>query len=63
MEFIIIAALGILGAALVVGGIVGYRKSERAGVKTVSAASIASGVVMWALILFTMPASSSYGSY
>jgi hypothetical protein len=63
MEFIIIATLGILGAALVVGGIVGYRKSERVGVKTVSAASIASGVVMWALILFTMPASTSYGSY
>jgi len=63
MEFIIIAILGILGAALIVGGIVGYRKSERAGVKTVSAASIAAGVVMWALILVTMPASSSYGSY
>jgi hypothetical protein len=63
MEFIIIATLGILGAALVVGGIVAYRKSERAGVKTVSAASIASGFVMWILILITMPASSSYGSY
>ncbi len=61
MEFIIIATLSIFGAALVVGGIVGYRKSERAGVKTVSAASIASGIVMWALILFTMPASTSYG--
>ena len=61
MEFIIIATLGILGAALVVGGIVGYRKSERAGVKTVSAASLASGVVRSALVLFTMPASTSYG--
>jgi len=60
---IIIAILGILGAALVVGGIVGYRKNERAGIKTLAAASIAAGAVMWALILFTMPASSSYGSY
>jgi hypothetical protein len=61
MEFIIIAALGILGAALVVGGIVAYRKSERAGVKTVSAACIASGVVMWAFLAVTTPVSSSYG--
>ena len=61
MEFIIIATLGILGAALVVGGIVGYRKSERAGVKTASAACIASGAVMWALLAVTTPVSSSYG--
>jgi hypothetical protein len=63
MGFIIIATLGILGAALIVGGIVGYRKSVRTGIKTLAAASIASGVVMWALILFTMPASNTYGSY
>jgi hypothetical protein len=61
MEFLIIATLGILGAALVVGGIVGYRKSVRAGVKTLAAASIASGVVMWALILLITPVSVSYG--
>ena len=30
MEFIIAVVLGILGAALIVGGIVGYRKSESA---------------------------------
>jgi hypothetical protein len=62
MSFIIIAVLGILGAALVAGGIVAYRKSVRAGVKSLAAASIAAGVVMWALILVTMPASVSYGS-
>lgn len=62
MEFIIIVTLGILGAALIVGGIVGYRKSVRAGVKTLASASIAAGVVMWALILFTVPVSVSYGS-
>jgi hypothetical protein len=61
MEFIIMATLGILGAALIAGGIVGYRKSSRAGVKTVSAACIASGVVMWALLAVTTPVSSSYG--
>jgi hypothetical protein len=62
MEFIIVAILGILGAALIVGGIVGYRKSVRAGVKTLAAASIASGVVMWALILLITPVFVSYGS-
>jgi hypothetical protein len=62
MSFVIIAVLGILGAALIVGGIVGYRKSVRTGVKTLAAASIASGIVMWALILVTTPVSVSYGS-
>jgi hypothetical protein len=62
MTFVIIAILGILGAALIVGGIVGYRKSVSPGIKTLAAASIAAGVVMWALILLTMPASVSYGS-
>ena len=62
MTFVIIAILGILGAALIVGGIVGYRQSVRPGIKTLAAASIAAGVVMWALILFTTPVSVSYGS-
>lgn len=60
MEFMLIATLGILGAALIVGGIVGYRKSVRTGIKTLAAASIASGVVMWALLVVTTPVSSSY---
>ncbi len=62
MSFVIIAVLGIFGAALIVGGIVGYCKSVRTGVKTLAAASIASGIVMWALILVTTPLSVSYGS-
>ena len=62
MTFVIIAILGILGAALIVGGIVGYRKSVRPSIKTLAAASIAAGVVMWALILLTTPVSVSYGS-
>ena len=63
MEFIIIATLGILGAALIVGGIVGYRKSIRTGVKALAAASIASGVVMWVTIIMVTPASQSSGYY
>ena len=62
MEFIILIVLGVLGAAFIVGGIVGYRKSESARAKAISAAAIAAGVVMWAVILLTTPVSSSIGS-
>jgi hypothetical protein len=61
MEFIILIVLGVLGAACIVGGIVGYRKSESARAKTISAAAIAAGVVMWAVILLITPVSSSVG--
>ncbi|MFC1958788.1 hypothetical protein ACFLV6_02615 [Chloroflexota bacterium] len=61
MEFLILIVLGVLGAACIVGGIVGYRKSESARAKVISAAAIAAGVVMWAVIIFIMPVSSSIG--
>ena len=57
MEFIIAAILGILGAAFIVGGIVGYRKSESARAKAISAVAIAAGVVMLAIIIFVIPVS------
>ena len=55
MEFIISAILGILGAALIAGGIVGYRKGESARAKAISAAAIAAGVVMLVIIVFIIP--------
>jgi len=55
MEFIISVILGILGAALIAGGIVGYRKSESARAKAISAAAIAAGVVMLVIIVFIIP--------
>ena len=61
MEFLILIVLGVLGAACIVGGIVGYRKSESVRAKVISAAAIAAGVVMWAVIIFIMPVSSSIG--
>jgi hypothetical protein len=61
MEFLILIVLGVLGAACIVGGIVGYRKSESARAKLISAAAIAAGVVMWAVILLITPVSSSIG--
>ncbi len=49
----------VLGAALIAGGIVAYRGSRRTGVRAFSAAGIAAGVVMWAIVIITIPASSS----
>ena len=59
MDFLI---LGVLGAACIVGGIVGYRKSEGTRAKVISAAAIAAGVVMWAVTLLINYASFSIGS-
>jgi hypothetical protein len=59
MGFLILLALGILGAALVAGGFVGYRRSERAGVKAMSAAAMAAGIVMWAAIVIVSPVGQS----
>ncbi len=61
MEFVIIMILGILGAAFIVGGIVMHRRSESTNAKALSAAAVAAGVVMWAIILFTQVASVTSG--
>lgn len=55
MEFIYITILGILGAGLIAGGIVLYRKSTSNGIKALAAAFIAAGIVMWGLILLVTP--------
>ena len=62
MEFLILIVLGVIGAACVVGGIVGYRKSASTKAKVISAAAIAAGVVMWAILLLVIPVSFSTGS-
>jgi hypothetical protein len=54
-EFIIKLILGILGAALIAGGFVAYRRSVSTAIKALSAAAIAAGVVMWAAIVVTTP--------
>ena len=51
--------LAILGAVLIAGGIVAYRGSARTGVRAFGAAAVAGGVVMWAVVLFTVPVSST----
>ena len=57
--FIFQAVLAIFGAALIAGGIVGYRGSVRTAVRSFAAAGIASGVVMLAIVVMTIPASSA----
>jgi hypothetical protein len=57
--FAILAIIGILGVALIAGGIVLYRGGARASVRAFGAASVAAGTVMWAIILVSTPMSSS----
>lgn len=47
--------LAILGAALLVGGIVGYKKSGSTAAKIISAAAAAAGLAIWMIILFVTP--------
>ena len=51
--------LAVLGAASIVGGIVVYRGSGSTGGRAAGAALAAGGVVMWAVILVTVPVSTS----
>ena len=57
--FVILAMMGVLGAALIAGGIVLFRGDTRAGVRAFGSASVAAGTVMWAIVLLSAPASSS----
>ena len=58
-DAIIWMILGILGAALIAGGVVAYRKGRGTGVRSFGAAAIAAGAVMWAIVIVTIPVSSS----
>ncbi len=54
--------LAVLGAASIAGGIIAYRGSMSIGGRAFGAASVAAGVVMWAIILVTVPVSTSSGN-
>ncbi len=51
--------LAVLGAASIAGGIIVYRGSMSVASRSFGAASVAAGVVMWAIILVTVPVSTS----
>lgn len=53
--------LAIFGAASIVGGVVAYRGSTGTGGRAAGAALAAAGIAMWAIILVTVPVSSSSG--
>ena len=59
--FVIQMILAILGAALIIGGIVAYRGSTRTGVRSFGASAVAAGVVMWAVVLLTVSVSTTGG--
>lgn len=58
---IILLALATLGAGFMAGGVVAYRRSTRAGVKAFGAASVAVGIMMWAVMVMVTPVSQSGG--
>ncbi|MHC4310562.1 MAG: hypothetical protein ACYSSN_11505 [Planctomycetota bacterium] len=47
--------LAVLGAALLVGGIVGYRKYNSSPAKVISAAAAAAGLASWLIVLLVTP--------
>ena len=51
--------MAVLGTALLVGGFFLYRGSKTGGTRAMAAASMAAGVTLWALLLFTVPVSRS----
>ncbi len=53
--------LAVVGAASIAGGIVAYRRSGSTGGRAAGAALTAAGVAMWAIVLVTVPMSSSSG--
>lgn len=61
MGFIFVALLGILGAALIGGGIVAYRGSTAAMARAFSAASVVAGLAMW-LVIASVTVTSSSGT-
>ena len=60
-DFVFQLTSAILGAALIIGGIVAYRGSTRTGVRSFGASAVAAGVVMWAVVLLTVSVSTMGG--
>ncbi|MCH7580900.1 MAG: hypothetical protein IIB22_11705 [Chloroflexi bacterium] len=51
--------LAIVGAASIAGGVVAHRRGASVGAQAFGAAAVAAGVAMWAIVLVTVPVSSS----
>ena len=59
MGFIFVALLAIIGAALIVGGIVAYRGSTTVMARAFSAAGVVAGIAMWLVIASVTATSTS----
>jgi hypothetical protein len=57
--FLLWMAMAVAGAAAIFGGVVLYRSASTAGARAAGAALAAGGVVLVAIAIFTLPASSS----
>ncbi len=55
MGLLIGIPLAVIGAALLVGGAVGYFKFKGSAARTISAAAAAAGIAIWVIILFVSP--------
>ncbi len=55
MGMLEVILLAVIGAALLIGGAVGYFKFKGSTAKTISAAAAAAGIAIWAIILFVTP--------
>lgn len=51
--------LAVVGAALVGAGVVLLRRGISTGAKALGGACVGAGVIMWAVLLFTIPTSST----
>lgn len=54
-DFVVAVVMGVLGAALVTGGIVVFLRSARTGVKAAAAAAVAAGVVILLFLVLGTP--------
>ena len=61
MGFFAFVLLGVVGAALIAGGVVGYRGTQRPGVRAGAAAAVAAGVAMLLALALVIPVSVSTG--
>ena len=60
-DLVVWLVLAVLGGALILGGMVAFRGNRRTLVRVIAAAAMAAGVVMWAIVLFTIPVSVTRG--
>ena len=59
MGFFGLVLLGVVGAALIAGGVVAYRGTRRTGVRAGAAAAVAAGAAMLLALAVVIPASVS----